>query len=107
MGRYIAKNIVAAGLADKCYLQTAYCIGKKEPVSILVETFGTGKVSDERIAKLIKKHFPLEPRGIIKKLDLLKPRYLATACHGHFGRSEKEFTWEKTDMVNVLKKAKI
>ncbi len=103
MGRYIAKNIVAAGLADVCHLQVAYCIGKKEPVSVVVDTLGTGKVSDERISQLVRKHFPLFPQAIIKKLDLLKPVYQETACHGHFGR--KEFTWEKTDMAETLKKA--
>ena len=102
MGRYIAKNIVAAGLADVCHLQVAYCIGKKEPVSVVVDTVGTGKISDKKIAELVKKHFPLTPQGIIKKLDLLKPIYQKTACHGHFGR--KGFTWEKTDMAAVLKK---
>jgi len=103
MGRYIAKNIVAAGLADVCHLQVAYCIGKKEPVSVVVDTVGTGKVSDERISQLVRKHFPLYPQAIIKKLDLLKPVYQETACHGHFGR--KEFSWEKTDMAAILKKA--
>jgi S-adenosylmethionine synthetase len=103
MGRYIAKNIVAAGLADICHLQVAYCIGKKEPVSVVVDTVGTGRISDMKIAQLVKKYFPLEPRQIIKKLDLLKPIYQKTACHGHFGR--KEFAWEKTDMAKVLRKA--
>ncbi len=105
MGRYIAKNIVAAGLADKCYLQMAYCIGKSEPVSVFVDTYGTGKVSDQKISGLIKQHFELKPRGIIKQLKLQRPIYYKTACHGHFGRNEKEFTWEHTDMVNKLKKA--
>ncbi|MCG2704047.1 MAG: methionine adenosyltransferase domain-containing protein, partial [Candidatus Omnitrophica bacterium] len=105
MGRYIAKNIVAAGLADRCYLQVAYCIGKKEPVSVFIDTYGTGTVSDEEIARLVTKHFPLYPQEIIKELDLLKPIYEATACHGHFGREEKGFTWEKTDKAEILKKA--
>ncbi|MFH1094211.1 MAG: methionine adenosyltransferase [Candidatus Omnitrophota bacterium] len=103
MGRYIAKNIVAAGLADVCHLQVAYCIGKKEPVSVVIDTVGTGKISDEKISKLVRKHFPLQPQEIIKKLDLLKPIYQKTACYGHFGRDE--FSWEKTDMAAVLKKA--
>ena len=103
MGRYIAKNIVAAGLADVCHLQVAYCIGKKEPVSVVVDTRGTGKISDEKISKLVRKYFPLYPQAIIKKLDLLKPIYQKTACYGHFGRNE--FTWEKTDMAATLKKA--
>ncbi|MBU1043664.1 MAG: methionine adenosyltransferase [Candidatus Omnitrophica bacterium] len=103
MGRYIAKNIVAAGLADVCHLQVAYCIGKKDPVSVVVDTRDTGKIDDRKIAELVIKHFPLTPQGIIKKLDLLKPIYQKTACHGHFGRNE--FTWEKTDMAAVLKKA--
>ncbi|MCG2711447.1 MAG: methionine adenosyltransferase, partial [Candidatus Omnitrophica bacterium] len=102
MGRYIAKNIVASELADVCHLQVAYCIGKKEPVSVVVDTVGTGKISDEKISHLVRKHFPLYPQSIITKLDLLKPVYQETACHGHFGR--KEFTWEKTDMAAILKK---
>ena len=103
MGRYIAKNIVAAGIADVCHLQVAYCIGKKEPVSVVVDTRGTGKISDEKISMLVRKHFSLYPQAIIKKLDLLRPIYQKTACHGHFGRNE--FTWEKTDMAAILKKA--
>ncbi|MCK4993460.1 MAG: methionine adenosyltransferase [Candidatus Omnitrophica bacterium] len=103
MGRYIAKNIVAAELADVCHLQVAYCIGKKEPVSVVIDTRGTGKISDEKISKLVREYFPLYPQAIIKKLDLLKPVYQKTACHGHFGRNE--FTWEKTDMAATLKKA--
>ncbi len=103
MGRYIAKNVVAAGLAGVCHLQVAYCIGKKEPVSVVVDTVGTGKISDEKISQLIRRHFPLYPQAIIKKLDLFKPVYQETACHGHFGR--KGFTWEKTDMAAILKKA--
>jgi S-adenosylmethionine synthetase len=105
MGRYIAKNIVAAGLADKCHIQLAYCIGKSEPVSVFVDTYGTGIIADNLISQLVCKHFPLTPREIIKKLDLLKPKYFVTACHGHFGREEAGFTWEKTDMAAVLKKA--
>jgi len=105
MGRYIAKNVVASGIADKCYLQVAYCIGKAEPVSVLIETFGTGKIPDEKIAKLITKHFPFQPRQIIKELDLQKPIYFQTACGGHFGRREKGFTWEETDRAKILRKA--
>ena len=105
MGRYIAKNIVAAELADKCYIQMAYCIGKAEPVSVFIDTYGTGKVPEPVIAELVKKHFPLTPREIIKELDLLKPKYLNTACHGHFGREEDGFTWERTDKAAALKKA--
>ncbi|MFH1459256.1 MAG: methionine adenosyltransferase [Candidatus Omnitrophota bacterium] len=104
MGRYIAKNIVASGIADKCYIEMAYCIGKSEPVSVLVETYGTAKISDEKIIKLIRGNFDLKPRGIIKTLNLLRPIYQMTAAHGHFGRDEKEFTWEKTDKSAILKK---
>ncbi len=104
MGRYIAKNIVASGLADKCYIQVAYCIGKCEPVSVLVDTYGTGKLSDEKIGQLIIKYFSLNPTGIIKELDLQRPIYQNTACYGHFGRTEKEFTWEKIDKAQLLRK---
>lgn len=103
MMRYIAKNIVAAGLAEKCELQVSYAIGVAEPVSIYVNTFGTGKTSNHHIAELIKEHFDLTPSGIIKTLDLLRPIYLKTAAFGHFGRSEPEFTWEKTDKVDLLR----
>ena len=101
--RHVAKNIVAAGLAKKCEIQVAYAIGVARPVSILVETFGTGKISDEKLAKLVEKHFDLRPKGIIKALDLLRPIYLKTAAYGHFGRDEPEFTWEATDKVAALK----
>ena len=104
MARYIAKNVVASGLADKCTIQLAYAIGIAEPVSMMVFTDTTGKVPEERIIELIKKHFHLTPRGIIKTLDLLKPIYGKTAAYGHFGRSEKEFTWEKTDKAKLLAK---
>ena len=103
MGRYIAKNVVAAGLAHRCEVQIAYAIGVAEPVSVMVETFGTGKVSDEEIAKRIRKAFDLKPAGIINSLDLLRPIYRLTAAYGHFGRREPEFTWEKTDKINALK----
>ena len=104
MARYIAKNVVASGLADKCTIQLAYAIGIAEPVSMMVFTDPTGKVPEERIVELIKKHFDLTPRAIIKALDLLKPIYGKTAVYGHFGRSEKEFTWEKTDKAKLLAK---
>ncbi|KPK39413.1 MAG: S-adenosylmethionine synthetase [Omnitrophica WOR_2 bacterium SM23_29] len=102
MMRYIAKNIVAGGLADKCLLQVAYVIGRADPVSIMVNTFGTGKVSDERLVKLIRENFDLTPISIIKTLNLRRPIYRKTACYGHFGRNEEGFTWEKTDKAKIL-----
>ena len=105
MARYVAKNIVASGLADRCEVQLAYAIGVSEPVSVYVDTFGTGQIADSQIADLIRKVFPLNPAGIIKHLDLRRPIYRKTASGGHFGRSEPEFTWEKTDKAAVLKKA--
>ena len=102
-GRYVAKNIVAAGLADRCEVQVAYAIGVARPVSLMVNTFGTGKIADERIVALIEKHFDLRPKGIIAALDLLRPIYSKTAAYGHFGREEPEFTWEKTDKAAALK----
>ena len=102
--RYIAKNIVAAGLATRCEIQLAYAIGVAEPVSIMVDTYGTGTVSDEDILKLVKENFNLTPKGIIEMLDLRRPIYLKTAAYGHFGREEETFTWEKTDKVKALKK---
>ena len=104
MARYIAKNIVGAKLARKCLVQIAYVIGRADPLSVMVETYGTGEVSDEKLVKIIKKNFDLTPKGIIKKLDLLKPKYRNTACYGHFGREEDGFTWEKTDKIKVLSK---
>ncbi len=104
MCRYVAKNIVAAGLAERCELQIAYAIGVKEPVSINVNTFGTGKISEEKLAKIVGKHFDFSPAGIIKILDLRRPIYSKTAAYGHFGRSGKEFAWEKTDAAKTLKK---
>jgi S-adenosylmethionine synthetase len=101
--RHVAKNIVAAGLARKCELQVAYAIGVARPVSVYVETFGTGTIPDDRIAKLVEKHFDLRPKGIIKALDLLRPIYLKTAAYGHFGRDEPEFSWEATDKAAALK----
>lgn len=103
-GRYIAKNIVAAGLADKCQVQLAYAIGVAEPVSVLVDTFGTGKISEEKLTEIIRKHFPIKPAEIIRVLDLRRPIYQKTATYGHFGRELPEFTWEKTDQAEELKK---
>ncbi|MGH9452062.1 MAG: methionine adenosyltransferase [Terriglobia bacterium] len=104
MARHIAKNLVAAGLANRAEVQLAYAIGVAEPVSVMVDTFGTGKVSDAKLVELIRKHFRLTPRGIIESLDLLRPIYQKTAAYGHFGRNEPEFTWEKTDKVAALRK---
>ncbi len=104
IARYIAKNIVAAGLAEKCELQLAYAIGVSEPVSILIDTKGTEKVSVDLLDKLVRKHFPLTPRGIIDYLKLRRPIYKMTAAYGHFGRSEPEFTWERTNNARVLRK---
>jgi S-adenosylmethionine synthetase len=104
MARYIAKNIVAAGIADRIEIQIAYAIGIPEPVSIHVNTFGTGKIPPKEIIQLIRKHFDMTPKGIIEKLNLRRPIYKKTAAYGHFGRNEESFTWEKTDMVEVLKK---
>ena len=103
--RYVAKNIVAAGLAEKCEIQFAYAIGIAEPVSVYVNTFGTGKLPDEKLEKIVKKVFSFKPADIIKHLNLKRPIYRKTAAYGHFGRSEPEFTWEKTDKTNELKKA--
>ncbi|WP_298621682.1 methionine adenosyltransferase, partial [uncultured Zoogloea sp.] len=102
-GRYVAKNIVAAGLADRCEVQVAYAIGVAQPVSLMVETFGTGKVSDEKIVELVRRHFDLRPKGIIASLNLLRPIYSATAAYGHFGRDEVDFTWETTDKAAALR----
>ncbi|HEY5764123.1 MAG TPA: methionine adenosyltransferase [Rhodocyclaceae bacterium] len=102
-GRYVAKNVVAAGLADKCEVQIAYAIGVARPVSLMVNTFGTGKIADEKIAALISQHFDLRPKGIIAELDLLRPIYAKTAAYGHFGRDEPEFTWERTNKAAALK----
>lgn len=104
MARYVAKNIVAAGLADRCQLQLAYAIGVADPVSVMVDTFGTSHISEEKIAELVRAHFPLRPRGIIEHLTLRRPIYQKTAAYGHFGRSEPEFTWERTDKAEVLRK---
>jgi len=104
MARYIAKNIVAAGLADQCEVQIAYAIGVAQPVSVMVNSFGTGKIRDERILELVKKHFDMRPKAIINHLDLLRPIYRKTAVFGHFGRDDPDFTWEKTDKAEILKK---
>ncbi len=105
MARYIAKNIVASAIADKCEVQLAYAIGIADPVSILVDTFGTGKIPQEKITKLVREHFSLTPKGIIETLNLRRPIYRKTAAYGHFGRSEPEFTWEKTNVASSLRKA--
>ena len=102
MARYVAKNIVAAGLADRCEVQLAYAIGVADPVSVNVDTQGTGRVDDERICTLIREFFPLTPRGIIQTLDLRRPIFRKTAAGGHFGRSEPEFTWERIDRIADL-----
>ena len=103
MARYVAKNLVAAGLADRAQVQVAYAIGVVEPVSVNVETYGTGKFANEHLEKLVRRHFDLTPAGIIKHLDLRRPIYKKTAAYGHFGRSEPEFTWERTDRVADLR----
>ncbi len=103
-GRYVAKNIVAAGLAKRCEIQISYAIGVAEPTSISVNTFGTGKLSDNEIAKIVREHFDLRPKGLIDMLDLKRPIYRATAAYGHFGRELPDFTWEKTDKAEQLKK---
>ena len=104
-GRYVAKNIVAAGLADRCEVQVSYAIGVAEPTSISAQTFGTGKIEESRIVELIREHFDLSPGGLVKMLDLLRPIYAKTAAYGHFGREEPEFTWEKTDKADALRDA--
>jgi len=102
MARYVAKNIVASGIAERCQVQLAYAIGVAEPVSVYVDTFGTSQVDDEKISELVRAHFKLTPRGIIETLDLRRPIYRKTAAFGHFGRTEPEFTWERTDKANAL-----
>ena len=104
-GRYVAKNIVAAGLAERCEIQVSYAIGVAEPTSISIETFGTAKIDEERIAQLVREHFDLRPYGIVKMLDLVRPIYRKTAAYGHFGREEPEFTWERTDRAAALRDA--
>ncbi|MBV6495428.1 MAG: methionine adenosyltransferase [Acidobacteria bacterium ACB1] len=105
MARYIAKNVVASGLADKCTVQLAYAIGVAEPVSVLIDTHGTGTIDDERISEIVKQNFSLTPKGIIETLDLRRPIYKATARFGHFGRANDEFSWEKTDKAEALRDA--
>lgn len=102
-GRYVAKNIVAAGLASRCEIQVSYAIGVAEPTSISINTFGTGQISDEHISELVRKHFDLRPRGLIDMLDLMRPIYRGTASYGHFGRELPEFTWERTDKAELLR----
>ena len=100
--RYVAKNVVAAGLASKCLVQVSYAIGVARPTSVMVTTYGTGKISDEKLSELVLKHFDLRPKGIIQMLDLLRPIYEKTAAYGHFGRDEPEFTWENMDKALAL-----
>ena len=104
-GRYVAKNIVAAGLAEKCLVQISYAIGVAQPTTVMVETFGTAKhnLTNEKLTQLVLKHFDLRPKGIVKMLDLLRPIYSKTAAYGHFGRNEPEFTWENIDKAEALK----
>jgi S-adenosylmethionine synthetase len=104
-GRYVAKNIVAAGLAERCEIQVSYAIGVAEPTSISIDTFGTGNIADHRIVELVREHFDLRPRGIVSMLDLLRPIYRKTAAYGHFGRTEAEYLWEKTDKADALREA--
>ena len=104
-GRYVAKNVVAAGLASKCLIQISYAIGVAKPTSVMVSTFGTGKISDEKIAQLVSEHFDLRPKGIVKMLNLLRPIYRKTEAYGHFGREEPEFSWEQCDKVPALRAA--
>jgi len=104
-GRYVAKNIVAAGLASRCQIQISYAIGIAKPTSVMVTTFGTGKVSDEKIEQLVREHFDLRPKGIVQMLNLLRPIYRKSAAYGHFGRDEPEFSWERTDKAAALKAA--
>jgi len=102
-GRYVAKNIVAAGLASKCMVQVSYAIGVAKPTSVMVDTYGTGKISDDKLTELVLRHFDLRPKGIVNMLDLLRPIYEKTAAYGHFGREEPEFTWERTDKAAALR----
>ena len=102
--RYVAKNIVAAGIADRCEIQLSYAIGVAQPTSIMVDTFGTGKLSEDKIVELIRENFDLRPAGIIKMLDLRRPIYKQTAAYGHFGRPDLDLPWEKTDKAELLKK---
>ena len=105
MARYIAKNLVSAGVAERCEVQIAYAIGVAEPVSILVDTKQTGKISQDKLVKLVRDIFPMTPKGIIDHLKLRRPIYKKTAAYGHFGRNDPDFTWEKTDMVEAVKRS--
>lgn len=105
MARYVAKNIVAAGLAERCEVQVSYAIGVAEPTSVAIETFGTGKIAEDKLEAIVREHFDLRPKGLIAQLDLLRPIYRKTAAYGHFGRTEDSFTWEKTDKVDALRNA--
>jgi len=104
MARYIAKNVVASGIAHRVEVQLAYAIGVPEPVSVMLDTMGTSKISEEKLVEIVRERFPMRPRDIIKHLDLLRPIYSKTAAFGHFGRTEPEFTWEKTDLADTLRK---
>jgi S-adenosylmethionine synthetase len=103
MARYIAKNVVAAGIAERALVQLAYAIGVADPVSVMVHTEGTGRIAEEKITDIVRAHFKLTPRGIIDELNLRRPIYRKTAAFGHFGRNEPEFTWERTDKAEVLR----
>ena len=105
MARYVAKNIVAAGIADRCEVQVSYAIGVAEPTSVAIEAFGTGKIAEDKLEAIVREHFDLRPKGLIAQLDLLRPIYRKTAAYGHFGRTEDSFSWEKTDKVDALKHA--
>ncbi len=105
MARYVAKNIVAAGLAERCEVQVSYAIGVAEPTSVAIETFGTGKITEDKLEAIVREHFDLRPKGLIAQLDLLRPIYRKTAAYGHFGRTEDSFSWEKTDKADALKNA--
>ena len=105
MARYVAKNVVASGLADECEVQLAYAIGVAKPVSVMIDTFGSGKIPSDKIAEIVNENFDLSPKGIVKTLDLLRPIYRQTAAYGHFGRTEKDLYWERTDKAEILKKA--
>jgi S-adenosylmethionine synthetase len=104
MARYVAKNVVAAGLADQCEVQISYAIGVAQPISVMVNTFGTGKISDEKILELVRKHFDMRPKAIITRLNLLRPIYRKAAVFGHFGKDDPDFTWERTDKAEILRK---
>ena len=101
--RYVAKNIVAAGIAKKCEIQLSYAIGVAQPTSIMIDTFGTGKISEEKLVDIVRENFDLRPAGIIKMLDLRRPIYKQTAAYGHFGRTDLDLSWEKTDKAEILK----